>query len=103
MCSFYLSFGSAAKFESMTAFHEQPRRAESFGQLRFYARCLAAFDVLKMKSGSGQHFDASLQYASRRPDAGLVLIESLRRAVLAHPHVHAVGLVPIAEIEQNQV
>src|SRR5271167_878468 len=56
-----------------------------------------------MQSGPGEHFEAALQYAARRPDARLVLIESLRWTVFTHTHIHTVGPVTVAEIKKDQV
>jgi hypothetical protein len=87
----------------MTSLHQQSGRRQFFGQLRFDPRRRGALDVLQMQGGPGEHFEAALQYAACRTDAGLVLIETLRWTVLAHTHIYAVGRVPVAEIKKHQV
>src|SRR6202789_3431555 len=74
----------------MATLDQQPRGRKRLRQLLLDTRGLRTPDVLQMQSRSGQHFDASLQDAARSADAGFMLIETLRRTVLAHTHVHAV-------------
>src|SRR5271156_5598239 len=86
----------------MATLDQQPCRGKGLRQLLLDARSLRAFDVLQMQSRSGQHLDASLQDAAGGTDAGFMLIETLRRTVLAHAHVHAVRPT-ILVVEKHQV
>src|SRR6202789_1223302 len=88
---------------SVTALNPQTRRGEGLRQFAFDARSLAALDVLQMHSRPREHFDAPFQYTARRANTGLVLIETLRRTVLAHTDINAIRPIPIAEIQKNQV
>src|ERR1700677_154714 len=87
----------------MSTLHQQPRRAERLSQLLLDTRSLGALDVLQMQSRSGEHFDAALQNAARGADARLVLIEALRRTVLAHTHIHAIRPITVLIVEKHQV
>ena len=68
-------------------------------------RCASrARDALQVQRRTGEHFEAALQHAAGGVDAGLVLVEALRRRIAAHADVHAVRTAAaIGEIQQHQV
>src|SRR6202021_3779295 len=86
----------------VTPLNPQPRPGEGPRQFAFDARSLAALDVLQMHSRSREHFDAPFQYTARRANTGLVLIETLRRTVLAHADINAIRPIPIPETKKTQ-
>src|ERR1700722_9526867 len=88
---------------SVAALDKQPSRCQSQRQFLLDARSLRAPDELQMQGGSGQHLEASLQYAARGANTGFVLIKALRRTVLAHSHIHAIRPITVLIVEKHQV
>src|SRR5207237_568244 len=79
---------------------QQARVAQGVRQLCLDARRLGAGDTLQMQGRPAQHLEPTPKNAAGGANAGLVLVEALRRAVVTHADVQAVGpaaAVPVVE------
>src|SRR5580704_13165122 len=68
----------------VSTFDEQARIRQRRGQPGLDARRLGAGQALQVQRRPGEHFEAALENAAGRVDAGLVLIEALRGRIAAH-------------------
>src|SRR5450631_900802 len=87
-----------------TALHEKPRCTQRLRKFAFDARSVAALDVLQVQRRPAQYLKSTPQHAAGSPNARLVLVEALVRAISAHSHIDGMRLITaIAVIEQHQV
>jgi nuclear transport factor 2 (NTF2) superfamily protein len=89
---------------SVTALNQKAGIGERRGETRFDSRGLGARNPLQMQCRSGENLEPALEHAARGANACFVLVESLRRRVMAHAHIYAEGsAAPIAVVEQYEI
>src|SRR5262249_6949751 len=76
-----------SRLASVASLNEQARGTQRLGKLGLDARRLPARNMLQMQGWPGQNLQATLEHAAGCTDTGLVLIEPIRRAVVAHADV----------------
>src|SRR5882724_9547245 len=89
---------------SVATLNEQAGGTQRFGKLSLDPRGLAPGDVLQVQGRPRQHLQPALQNTPGSADARLVLVETVRRAVVTHPDIDAVRVrAAVAVVEQHQV
>src|SRR5205823_2433935 len=86
--------------------HGMRESCDAVRQLYLDTRRLGAGDTLQMQGRPAQHLEPALKNAAGRANAGLVLIEALRRGVVTHADVQAVrpaSAVPVVEQHEIEV
>ena len=89
---------------SVPALNEETRTAQRGCEIRLDTGGFHARYTLQVQRWTGEDLESALEHAAGGTDAGLVLIESLRRRVVAHAHVHPIRTaLPVAVIEEHEV
>src|SRR5262249_26125200 len=89
---------------SVASLNEQARGTQRLGKLGLDPRRLPARNMLQMQGWPSQNLQTPPEHAAGRANTGLVLIEPIGRAVMAHPDVDAMRIrAAVTVVEQHQI